>query len=517
MTKVPSQSRVHPWAAGEWPELLTLNNDFSTEVLVVGAGIAGLTTAYQLAKLGIQVAVIDASMPTDGETGNTSAHLSSALDETFQELEGLFGQDGSRLAAKSHRYAIDAIQAICEQEKIDCQFERVEGHLFAASERDNNEIRKEYEAATRAGFVGLELQTSTPFAGFYDALTLKFPNQGQFQPVLYMQGLTRALKKMGVPIYHDCEAVEFVPGDPIKIHTQNRYVISTRELVIATNSPMNNRFRIHTKQAPYRTYICQFAIEKGSVPKGLYWDTEDPYHYIRTQDVSETESVLIVGGEDHKVGQDDHAEERWTALEQWVRKNIPQAGKLTKRWSGQVNEPVDGLAYIGRNPGEDHVYIVTGDSGHGLTHGTIAGLLISDLIAGRENPWEKLYSPSRMNRHAESMKEFFKENLNVALQYKDYVTPGDVSSIDDIAAGEGAVVRHGLKKIAVYRDESNKVHACSAVCPHLGGIVHWNKAEKTWDCPCHGSRFDVEGRVVNGPSLNPLKPAFVAEKKKNDK
>ncbi|RZA24024.1 MAG: FAD-dependent oxidoreductase [Proteobacteria bacterium] len=508
MSKVPSQSGVHPWAAGEWPEFLTLNNDLSTDVLVIGAGIAGLTTAYQLAKNGTRVVVIDASQPGDGETGNTSAHLSSALDEHFQELEGMFGEDGSRLAAKSHRYAIDAIQAICEQEGIDCQFERVNGYLFASSEKDNNLIRKEFEAASRAGFTGLTMDSKTPFAGFFDALTLTFPQQAQFQPLLYLQGLTRALKKMSVPIYTYCEAVEFVGGEALKIHTADKHEITARDVVVATNTPMNNRFAIHTKQGPYRTYVCEFAMDRGAIPKGLYWDSEDPYHYIRTQEVNDHQSVLIVGGEDHKVGQDDKAEDRWEKLQAWTRKNIPQAGALVKKWSGQVNEPNDGLAFIGRNPGDDHVYIVTGDSGHGLTHGTIAGFLITDLIAGRDNPWEKLYSPSRVNRHTESMKEFFKENVNVALQYKDYFTPGDVSKLDDIAMGEGAVVRHGLRKIAAYRDHNNQLHCNSAVCPHLGGIVHWNGAEKTWDCPCHGSRFDIEGHVVNGPSVSGLKPAF---------
>ncbi|MBC7658791.1 MAG: FAD-dependent oxidoreductase [Chitinophagaceae bacterium] len=475
---------------------------------MIGAGIAGLTTAYMLAKSGHDVAIIDASRPGAGETGNTSAHLSSALDEQFYKLEELFGREGSLLAAKSHRTAIDAIEAICEQEKIECQFERVDGYLFASSPKDDDMITKEFDAAKRAGFPGLEMDSKIPFAGFRNALALRFPRQGQFQPILYLEGLTRSLKRLGVKIYTQCEATDIVGKTPLVVSLKNGYKITAQNVVVATNTPFNDRFALHTKQAPYRTYIVSFEIARDAIPKGLYWDTEDAYHYVRTQDLNANQSLLIVGGEDHKVGQDDDPEKRWAKLEEWTRKNIPVAGAVVKRWSGQVNEPVDGLAFIGRNPGDEHVFVVTGDSGHGLTHGTIAGLIISDLIIGNPNPWESLYSPSRINMHLGSVGEFFKENLNVALQYKDYFSPGDVASLSDVPMGEGAIVRHGLRKIAAYRDHNNKLHCNSAVCPHLGGLVHWNRAEKTWDCPCHGSRFAIEGQVINGPSKCGLKPAF---------
>lgn len=508
MSKVPSQSQTHPWLAGEWPDYDRLHNNMSVETLVIGAGIAGLTTAYLLAKEGHDVAVIDASQPGDGETGNTSAHLSSALDEQFYKLEELFGEEGSRLAAKSHRSAIDAIEAICEQERIECQFERVNGYLFAAKPSDDDAISKEFDAAKRAGFEGLELGAKIPFAGFSDALALSFPRQAQFQPILYLQGLARAVKKLGVKIYGYCEAVEIEGDTLLKVHTRDNFVIKAQHVVMATNTPSNNRFAIHTKQSPYRSYVVTFEIAPGAIPKGLYWDSEDPYHYVRTQDLNANQSLLIVGGEDHKVGQEEDAEACWAKLESWVRANIPEAGAVVKKWSGQVMEPVDGLAFIGRNPGDSHVYIATGDSGHGLTHGTIAGLILSDMIVGNNNPWEALYSPSRINTHAESMKEFFKENLNVAYQYKDYFSPGDVPSLADVPIGEGAVVRHGLRKIAAYRDHNNNLQCRSAVCPHLGAIVHWNKAEKTWDCPCHGSRFNTDGCVINGPAASDLKPMF---------
>jgi Rieske Fe-S protein len=245
-------------------------------------------------------------------------------------------------------------------------------------------------------------------------------------------------------------------------------------------------------------------VPKGSVTKALYWDTPDPYHYLRLQNLGEDE-MLIVGGEDHKTGQSDDAEERFERLEAWTRERFPTVKEVEYRWSGQIMEPVDGLAFIGQNPGDKNIFVVTGDSGNGMTHGTIAGILLTDLIQGRQNEWTALYEPSRISLKATP--EFAKENLNVVAQFRDYVTGGDVDEVGEIASGAGAIIREGLKKIAVYRDSNGEVHKYSAVCPHLGCIVEWNSTEMTWDCPCHGSRFDPQGKVLNGPAISGLAPA----------
>jgi len=235
----------------------------------------------------------------------------------------------------------------------------------------------------------------------------------------------------------------------------------------------------------------------------LYWDTPDPYHYVRLTEEAGHE-VLIVGGEDHKTGQADDTNERFDRLEEWTRERFPTSGELEFRWSGQIMEPVDGLAFIGRNPGDQNIYVVTGDSGNGMTHGTIAGILLTDLILGRDNDWATLYDPSRISPQAAA--EFAKENLNAVAQFGDYVTSGDVDDVSKIVRGSGAVIRRGLKKVAVYRDTHGVLHEHSAVCPHLGCIVDWNSTERTWDCPCHGSRFDTSGKVVNGPAISGLSP-----------
>jgi Rieske Fe-S protein len=267
---------------------------------------------------------------------------------------------------------------------------------------------------------------------------------------------------------------------------------------------VNDRVAIHTKQAPYLTYVIGAPVPRGSVARGLYWDTPDPYHYVRLQrSEAEGDEVLIVGGEDHKTGQADDQAERHARLEAWARDRFPMMRDVRFRWSGQVMETIDGLAFIGRNPrDEPNVFIVTGDSGMGMTHGTVAGILLTELILGREHPWATLYDPSRETLGAAG--EFARENLNVARQYGDWLTGGDVGSAEEIRPGTGAVVRRGLTKVAAYRDEQGALHECSAVCPHLGCIVAWNDAEKTWDCPCHGSRFDRLGKVMSGPANRDL-------------
>jgi nitrite reductase/ring-hydroxylating ferredoxin subunit len=276
--------------------------------------------------------------------------------------------------------------------------------------------------------------------------------------------------------------------------------------VVTTNTPINDRVAIHTKQAPYLTYAIGARVPRGTVARALYWDTLDAYHYIRLQPMGRGRDVLIVGGEDHKSGQADDQPERWDRLEAWARERFPKMSPVEYRWSGMVMETTDGLAFIGRNPSDaENVYIATGDSGMGMTHGTIAGILLTDLILGRENPWGAIYDPSRKPVWGMAWKEFLVENANVAKEYaRDWIGGGDVSSVKEVRRGEGAILRRGLEKVAVYRDERGTVHERSAVCPHLGCIVHWNPGEKTWDCPCHGSRFDPRGRVISGPASSPL-------------
>jgi glycine/D-amino acid oxidase-like deaminating enzyme/nitrite reductase/ring-hydroxylating ferredoxin subunit len=489
-----------------------LTSDLAPDICVVGAGIAGLTTAYLLAREGHSVVVVDGGRVGGGETAMTTAHLSYVIDDTFKEMLRLHGPDGARLACESHRMAIDRIETICREEHIDCSFERVDGYLFLGKGHKERELADEMEAARAVGAKVSRAQ-SAPVTGFKSGPCLHFVDQAQFHPLKYLRGVADAFERRGGKIFSDTKATAAEGGPHAHVKTAKGYTISAGSIVVATNSPFNDLVAIHTKQAPYHTYAIGARVALDAITHALYWDTEDPYHYIRLQRTTERDlggdtddmvDVLIVGGEDHKAGQAQDADARFGRLEQWMREHFPAAGTVEFRWSGQVMETVDGLAFIGRNPLDaDNVYIATGDSGMGMTHGTIAGMLITDLIQRRQNPWQELYDPTRVRTGAAV--EWVKENLNVALQYTSWFTAGDVTSIDQIAPGDGAVIVDGGRKVAIYRDERGAVHKRSAVCPHLGCIVRWNPAASTWDCPCHGSRFDTLGGVMNGPSPSDLR------------
>jgi Rieske Fe-S protein len=316
----------------------------------------------------------------------------------------------------------------------------------------------------------------------------------------------RALQRRGARLYTGTHVTKVDGGAPGRVETESGAVITAGAIVVATNTPITDLVALHTKQAPYTTYVIGARVPRNSVARALYWDMEDPYHYVRLHSATsdaQAYDVLIAGGEDHKTGQANDGDVRYARLEAWARQRFPMIEEILYRWSGQVMEPVDGLAFIGRDLGKSpNVYIATGDSGMGMTHGTIAGMLLSDLIMGRDSPWTRLYDPSRKTLQA--VDTYAQENLNMAAQYTEWVTAGEVGSPEEIARDSGAVIRRGLKKVAVYRDAAGDVHERSAVCTHLGCIVGWNSTEKTWDCPCHGSRFDKTGKVINGPANSDL-------------
>ncbi|HEY9066882.1 MAG TPA: FAD-dependent oxidoreductase [Burkholderiaceae bacterium] len=495
------------WMEFAVPTHAALTSDAAADVCVVGAGIAGLSVAYHLARVGKSVIVVDDGAIGSGETGRTTSHLSNAFDDRYHHLESQHGREVSRLVAQSHTAAIDRIESIVNDEGIACDFRRVDGYLFAPSGADRQELEQELNAAHRAGLTGLRYVDRPPGTLVRLGPAIRFPRQGQLHPLAYLAGLANAVVARGGRIHGGTHVVDIRDDHPTRVTTETGLTITALSTVVATNTPVNNRFVIHTKQAPYRTFVVGLRVAKESVPWVQYWDTLDPYHYVRIAgELDDGHDLLIVGGEDHKTGQADDAAARFARLSAWAAERFPLIDDAPVcRWSGQVMEPVDGLAFIGRNPGERNVYVVTGDSGNGMTHGTIAGMLLAELILGRDHPWRDVYDPSRKSLRAAG--EFAKENANVAAQYADWLTPGDVKSLDEIAPGEGRVIRHHLKKIAVFRGEPGGVRAFDATCPHLGCIVEWNSAEKTWDCPCHGSRFDTAGHVVNGPALVGLSAA----------
>ncbi|HZS16908.1 MAG TPA: FAD-dependent oxidoreductase [Candidatus Udaeobacter sp.] len=496
-----------------------LTEDLTTDVCVIGAGIAGVTTAYLAARENLEVTLIDDGPVGSGMTGRTTAHLVNALDDRYMDIEKFLGTECARLTAESHTAAIDRIERIVSEHSIDCDFERVEGYLFLPPGGSVKELMEELEAIHRAGLAGVDRVDLVPNTKINSKAVLRFPKQAQFHPLKYLNRLARLIVDAGGRVFTGTRVVSIEDGDSVQIRTADGHTITAKAAVVATNCPINDRVVIHSKQAPYATYAMSMRVTRP-VEHALFWDTAQTaeeekkeigpvaYHYVRFASDGQGD-MLVVGGQDHKTGQAEDCQERFVKLERWARERFPFVGEVIDRWSGQVMEPVDGVAYIGRNPGNKNVYVVTGDSGNGMTHGTLAGMLIVDLIVGRDNPWANLYDPSRKTLKPRALADYIAENANVAAQFRDYVTPGSVKSVDDIPSGQGALLRHGIKKIAAYRDEAGELHALSAVCPHLGCVVRWNACEKTWDCPCHGSRFDALGVVVNGPAISDLERAEV--------
>lgn len=480
-----------------------------SDVCVIGAGIAGLSCAYHLLKANMSVVVVDDGPMAGGETCRTTAHLASAIDDRFQEIERIHGKEGARLAYESHAAAIDRIEQIVHEEQLDCNFQRLDGFLIPADNADKDFMRNEYEAAVRAGVAGVTYPAQPPVDSLATRPCIKFPNQGQFDPIKYLAGVAAAVQRMDGQLVTQVHVEEVEEKqESVTVRTADGREIISQHAIVATNSPIVSQ-TVHTRQAPYRTYAIAVDVEPGTIPTALFWDTLDPYHYVRLQKGAKAGpgegDCLIVGGEDHKSGVEQDPAERFARLDEWTRQHFAGVGEVRYQWSGQVMEPVDGVAFIGLVPMKHRTYMVTGDSGMGMTHGTMSGIIIRDLILKKENPWAELYKPSRVSLR--SLPHMVLEHMVDAKQLGAHLTPGQVKSVDDVAAGTAAIVREGMKKLAVYRDEAGILHQVSAKCTHLGCVVGWNPLEKSWDCPCHGSRFSVDGEVLNGPAVKPLTPA----------
>lgn len=486
-----------------------LAQNFSGDVVVIGSGIAGLSAAYELSAQGMRVLLVDRGEIGNGMTARTTAHLASALDDFYSELITSRDEKIARLLHDSLAASIDRAEAIQAQEGIDCDFVRLDGYLFRAPEMPEDDLRKEFDACRKVGVPVEEYRNALPFAVDNDVYTLRFPRQGRFHPLKYLAGLAAAVERRGGKLFANTTVTSVEEEDgAVIVSTASGHKLTAKDAVVATNSPIVDRVAVHTKQAPYRTFVIAGTLPRGSLPDALYWDTLEAYHYLRLQPLSETHDAVIVGGEDYKSGEEDDGERRFAKLEEWARVRLPQMQEITHRWSGQVLEPADYCGFIGRNPGNEHVYMVSGDSGQGITNGIVAGMLIRDLITTGANPWTEVYDPSR--KVTGSLGEYLSENLTPLKNFTEYVTAGEFDSVKDLKPGEGGLYRKGLHKLAVSRDLEGRLHARSASCTHLGCVVQWNSLEQCWDCPCHGSQFAPDGTVLNGPAIAALAEADAA-------
>ena len=497
------------WMADAQPiEAPPLTADADCDVVVIGAGIAGLSTAYELSRFDRSVIVLDRGAIGRGMTARTTAHLATELDDFYSELIRVRGPDEALLYHDSQVAAVNRIESICRDEKIDADFRRLEGYLIPTEDGPIADLQEEFDACRRIG-VPVEWADRAPIPGLGSGRCLRFPGQARFHPLKYLAGLARAIVLRGGRLFADTAYVSDRATDGgVEVTTEGGHVIRARAAVFATNSPVNNIVAIHSKQLPDRTYAIAGRVPRGSVPDALVWDTYEAYHYVRIQEFDDHEDMLIVGGEDHRSGEANDAGARFARLAEWTRKRYPGFGEVEHSWSGQVLEPVDFLPFSGSNPGSRNVYVHTGDSGQGITNGVAGSLTLLPLIIGSHSRYAPLFEPGRISATSTaSVGEFVRGQLGAIKNLAQHLGPGELDSTDQLKPGDGGIIRRGLHKVAAFRDLDGALIERSAVCTHLGCIVHWNSFERCWDCPCHGSQFSPDGAVLNGPAVRPL--AFV--------
>ncbi len=481
------------------------------DVIIVGAGTTGLSMAYFLKQAGKTVCVLERDTIAQGDTASTTAHLTSVTDIRLTDLAKNFGERNAHLVWQTGETAIKEIETIINENSIDCDFERIPGFLCTplGSKKDlRHEIHKLQEDAALAQSFGIECQFKNDVP-LYHRPGICFANQAKFHPFKYLKGLAQLIPGDGSDIFEHSEVTQ-IDSDPLVVHCEQRK-IKGDYLCIATHVPlmgiagMASAALFQTKIAPYSSYVIGATIPKNLYPEASYWDTTDPYYYLRV-DSGKSKDFVIFGGLDHKTGQKSHPEKNYSKLETLLKKLIPEA-KIDTQWSGQVIETSDGLPFIGEMTQKQ--FIATGFCGNGITFGTFSALMVRDLLTGVKNPCAELYSPHRKSR---SVWNYVKENLDYPrYMIQDRLKPLPKISAKDIQKGEGKILKIEGQKVACSRDEDGKLHQVSAVCTHMGCLVNWNLAEKTWDCPCHGSRFTCKGAVLAGPAEEPLQ-VFKPEK-----
>lgn len=497
-----------------------LEADAQGEVCVIGAGIVGLTTALLLSR-DRRVVLLDAGEIGGGETRRSTAHLTVALDTRYHRLLREHDEGQVRLLAAHHAAAIHQMESFVLSHAIDCDFTRVDGFLFAPPGSDRSALELEFTAAQRAGISQVDWAERAPMPGYESGHCLRFPDQAQVDPMRYLLGLLRQIAEHDTRVHPHSRVISIGNGSPARVVTQAGHVVTTDVVVVATNTPIHPSSGLHSRQTARRSYVIAAPMRSeggdGAVP-ALFWDTaqraEDElapapaYHYARFAPGRDGSPVqLVVGGEDHITGQADDTLERFDRLEVWARERFPAMGRVSHRWSGQVIEPFDSIPFVGRDPaGQQNVYVATGLSGSGMTGGTAAAYLLADLIRGEDTPWAGLHAPGRpaLAESARAAKQDLGRAARVVRRMFGGDTPAEAPDDLGIVRGSGAVLHRGDARVAVYRDEMGCLHSRSAVCPHLGCIVSWNAAARSWDCPCHGSRFSTDGHVLNGPAVDGL-------------
>jgi glycine/D-amino acid oxidase-like deaminating enzyme/nitrite reductase/ring-hydroxylating ferredoxin subunit len=482
-----------------------LDASIEADVVITGAGIAGLSVAYELAVAGRSVVVLDPG-PIGGRlAARTSGQLGFEADDLYAHLIKRRGLDEARQIHLSQRAAVDRVEQIVREEGIDCGFARVDGYLIPADVEGRELIDPEYEACRQVGLTDVAYADDAPIAGVDTGACLRFPDQARLDPARYCRGLAQRLQARGVRFFADTTVVDLEEQpERVRLRTATGHTIFAEAVVVATASPLDERIALDKKQVAYRTYLLAARTPKGASPDILLWDTASPQHQVRLLPGAE-DDLLIIGGEDHRLGREDDAEERFARLELWARGRYPEMGESVMRWSGTVYEPTDHAPFIGQNPGSERVYVVTGDSRQALTTGAASGLILSDLIQGRASPWAAAYHPGR--KPMKALGDVFKDNFDAAATFVEQVTGSDAVDPQSLEPGQGGVIKSGSGRAAAYREEDGSLTLLSAACTHGSCTVQFNSLERSWDCPCHGCQYGLDGTVLNGPAHEPLPQA----------
>ncbi|MFN2464765.1 MAG: FAD-dependent oxidoreductase [Candidatus Dormibacteria bacterium] len=470
------------------------------DVVVIGAGITGLTTALLLKRQGAKVAVLESDQVCSGVTGYTTAKVSALHGTMYSRLEERHGADTARIYAEANVAGLDLVAALVTELEISCDFERHAAYTYSEDANSAGLIHAEVAAAQRAG-LGANFTTDTDLP-FPIRAAVELPNQALFHPRKYCLALAAAVHGGGSAVFEMTRAVDVTQGDPVEVKTESGRSVRADNVVLATHLPFLDRGLFFVRTAPYRSYATALRL-RSQVPQGMYLSIDEPSRSLRPIP-GLGENLLLVGGEGHKSGQEPDTTARYAALEAWSHDRFAGAA-ITHRWSAQDYIPADDLPYVGRLwAGSRRLWTATGFQKWGMTNGSAAAIMLCDLVMDRANAWAKTFDSLRLDV-AGSAQKLAAENLNVAEQFVgDRLGSLSPPPASTLARGEGGLVERDGHKVAAYRDDDGELHAVSAVCSHLGCLVSFNNAETTWDCPCHGSRFDVDGRVISGPAVRNL-------------
>jgi glycine/D-amino acid oxidase-like deaminating enzyme/nitrite reductase/ring-hydroxylating ferredoxin subunit len=476
-----------------------LVEDVSVDVAVVGAGLAGIVTAKLLKDAGKTVALIEADRVGAGVSGHTTAKVAALQQLIYADLIDKHGQEKAQLYGESNRAAIARLADLIAANHIDCNFERKTNYTFATDEAGLAKVNAEVEATQKLGlpatFCG-SVDLPFPVTG-----AIMMPDEAQFHPRKFMLAIAATLPGNGSHVLEQTRVKTVESENPCRVITENGPTVTAQDVVITTNLPILDIGLYFAKTYPQRSYLVGGRIDPTRSPQGMYIGVGDDYRSIRTAPIDDGGTLLMVGGEGHKVGSDEAVDERFETLESYLQETFGVTPEY--RWSSQDFVSFDRLPYIGPlTPGHRHTYVATGFSLWGMAKSVISAMVLSDLILGRENPWADLYESTRSTPFVTSTS--IQQNLEVGTRWVGDRFKGLFDSTDSVSPGEGKLVTHKGTKVAAYRDDSGQLHTVSAVCPHLGCIVAWNQAETSWDCPCHGSRFSCEGKILHGPTVKPL-------------